>query len=153
MEEQPGKAIHMFAGEDIESIIDKNGIGKALVFGGDDREVLEGQEDLVNDFAGVASFVDPEATVTRSPSQLVNQGDWNVAEGDIIGVLNDHVVPVKVSGAVPYKSYITLDDDGLFKALTLSATPTAAEVLKICGRALEGINKAGVITAMIWIRK
>lgn len=152
MEEQRGIAPHFFAEAAITSAIDANGVGKAVVYGTSARKVLEGTEALATDFAGVISTVDSEATVTRT-NALVNQGSFNVAEGDILGLVNDHIVKVRVSGAVGYKKYITLDDGGLFKEHTLSATPTAEEVLKICGRALEAADEAGSITAMIWVRK
>jgi len=153
MEEQRGIAIHMFAGEQIENVLDEYGVGKAVVYGPDEREVLEGQEALVNDFAGVVNFVGPEAIMNRTPKQHVNQGTMTVEEGDIVGVLNDHVMPVRVSGTVDNKAFLTLDNDGLFQQLNLSATPSATEVMQICGRALQGRNNAGTITAMIWVRK
>lgn len=152
METQRGIAPRFFAGEDIANIINSDGVGKALIYGEGDEEVLEGTEAGYADFAGVAITVDPEATVTRT-NALVNAGGRSVIEGDSVGVLNDHMIDVLVTGTVAFKDFLTLADDGKFQKLTLSATPTATELMQIVGRVMAGRTGAGQTKAHIWVRK
>ena len=94
----------------------------------------------MNNFAGVI--------------KSITGGKKDAAVGDAVGVNNDKIIPVKVTGAVSYRDFLTLDDNGAFKKLTLSATPTTAEILAIVGRVMDaGTTGAGVCKALIWVRK
>lgn len=138
MQIQKGMAIKFEAEEDIENAISDTGVGKAVIFGSQAGTVKIGTDP--KRFAGV--IISCEA------------GARSVKAGEAVGVLNDGIIEVKVNGAVSYGSYITLDDDGAFKAATISATPTAAEVLSICGVAMgTTTSSGGVIPALIYIRK
>ena len=141
-----------YAGEDIEDAIDANGVGKAVIYNvGTDQEVLEGTEDDYADFAGVIITVDAEATITREDN-FVHNGARNVKDGDMVGLENDGFVMVNVSDAVNFGDFLTTDDDGEFQKITVSTTD-AQEVMKIVGRALGTIDKAGAVKAHIWVRK
>jgi hypothetical protein len=141
MQTQRGIAIRYFATAAITDAVDANGVGKAVIHSGDAEEVAEGTEAGYADFAGVI--------------KSVRGGKTDAELGDEVGVDNDKVVEVKMSGASAYKDLITTDDDGKFQKLTLSATPTAEEILKICGRILgSGTEEDGdTTTALIWVRK
>ena len=68
-------------------------------------------------------------------------------------ILNDHMIDVLVTGTVAFKDFLTLADDGKFQKLTLSATPTATELMQIVGRVMASRTGAGQTKAHIWVRK
>lgn len=137
---QRGIAVRYFAGAAITDAINADGVGKAVVHGTDAEEVIEGTEALYYKFAGVVKAVEAGAT--------------DAAEGDTVSVDNDKIVDVLMAGAVAYGDFITTAADGKFQKLTLSATVTAEEVLKICGRVVgAGTTGAGQTKALIWVRK
>jgi hypothetical protein len=140
MQIQRGVAVRYFAGAAISDAIDSNGVGKAVIHGTDAEEVIEGTEAGYYKFAGVVKAVEAGAT--------------DAAEGDAVSVDNDKIVDVLMAGAVSYGDFITTAADGKFQKLTLSATVTAEEVLKICGRVVgAGLGQAGTTKALIWVRK
>lgn len=154
MEYQRGIAPRYFAGATITAAIDANGVGKAVIFDTGVDEVIECTEAGYQKFAGIIQSVDAEATVTRSNAS-VNQGARNVAEGDAVGVVNDHFVEVLVSGAVGFGDFLTTDDGGKLQKLTISATPTAEEIFKIVGRSMGIVTdeEGGSVKAHVWVRK
>lgn len=140
MQVQRGIAIRYFAGAAIADAISATGVGKAVIHGTDAEEVIEGTEAGFDKFAGVV--------------KAVQGGQTDAAEGDTVSVDNDKVVEVQMAGAVSYGDFITTAADGKFQKLTFSATMTAEEVLKICGRVIgAGLDGAGTTKALIWVRK
>lgn len=153
METQRGVYPRFFAGEAITAAISADGIGKAVMYkSGEVEEVFEATEAGFADFAGIIATVDAEATITRVNSH-VNQGVRNVALGDAVGLENDTMTDALIDGAVNFGDLLTTADGGKFQKLTLSATPTAEEVLKIVGRAMETLTDSGVGKVHIWVRK
>ena len=154
MQTQRGIAITFIAGEDIDSAIDANGVGKAVIYGDLEGEVLEGTEAGYADFAGIVEHVSAMSTVSRTNAN-VNQGARDVPEGEAVTVYNDYVIEVLIEGTVSYGDFLTTADDGKLKKLTLSATPTAPEMMKIVGRAFEDqdTEAGGKALALVWVRK
>ncbi len=159
MKTQRGIAIRYFAGEKIENAIevigtlgDQKFVGKAVKYGDDPETVELAGEDDYADFAGVIKTVSAEASVERTQSN-VNAGGRTVEEGDAVGVLNDHVILVKAEGEINYKDLLTTAADGKMQSLALSATETAPEIMKICGRAMADAQSGEAFPALIWVRK
>jgi len=124
-EVQPGIAIKYTAGEDASDVE-----GKVVVYGTAEDEVVIGNEGNTK-FAGVIISV----TGARSESTAI--GVIDMKEGDNIGVVNDGIVEVKASGPIEYGDALAIADEGLVKALPVDATPTAADIMKMIGRAQE----------------
>ena len=155
METQRGVAVRFFVGEKatITDALNENGVGKAVMYDGGDETVVEADAAGYANFAGVIATVGAGATVSRVNTN-VNQGGRDVAAGDAVGVLNDHIIEVLVTEPVVGGDFITSDEGGAFKKLTLSATADAEEVMQICGRAMKASDdEAGTVIAMIWVRK
>lgn len=157
METQRGVYPFFIAGADISSAINANGVGKAVMYNvGYDQEVIECTEAGYKNFAGVIATVDAEATITRSDN-YVHQGARNVVDGDILGLENDIMLDVLVAGAVEFGDFLTTADGGKFKKLTLTSSEneTAAQVMKIVGRAMgdQDSQSGGTVKAHIWVRK
>jgi hypothetical protein len=74
-------------------------------------------------------------------------------EGDNIGVVNDGIVEVKASGPIEYGDALAIADEGLVKALPVDATPTAADIMKMIGRAQEDAENGKIFKALIFARK
>lgn len=155
MENQRGVAPRMFAGDIIEDAIDADGIGKAVMYvTGEAETVVEATADGYAMFAGVIATVGPGATISRTNAN-VNQGGRDVAEGDTLGIENDHMRDVLIEGEVAAGDFVTTADDGKFKKLSLSATMTAEEGMKIVGRAMQNqfVGAGGVAKVHFWVRK
>lgn len=151
MRTQRGKAVRFFAGAPITNALDAHGIGKAVTYGTGVAEVIEGVEANAAKFAGVIKTVDFEASVVRS-NALVNFGARSVVAGDAVGLITQEFAEVIVTETIAFGDLLTLDSSGHFKKLTLSATPTAEEVLKICARAMSSsgtVTTTGTVVAKI----
>jgi len=155
MATQRGVYPGFIAGENITEAINANGIGKAVMYNvGTDQEVLVATAAGYQNFAGVIGSVDAAATITRT-DEYAHQGARNVKEGDRLGIENDVMTDVLISGAVEYGDFLTTADGGKFQKLVVDATETATDVMKIVGRVVQGetTSDGGVVKAHIWVRK
>lgn len=114
-------------------------IGKAVCYDTVAGKVVEGSATDAQHFAGIIFSV--------------ASGAEDAAAGDALTVENDMIVEVSTAGAVSPRDFLTLGANGTFATATFTSPATTAELLGIVGRALTGIDKAGKIQAMIWVRK